>query len=66
MAYAMRKKDYSTGTQLNLANYNSLFPLFYFDVTNQTKKDNKRSQTADFQIWANRKCNVVLYELKKS
>ena len=37
MAYAMRKNDYITGTQLNLANYNSLFPLIYFDLTYQTE-----------------------------
>lgn len=35
-----------TGTHLNLANYNSLFPLIYFNLTYQTK-NNKRSQTAD-------------------
>lgn len=34
----MRKNDYNTGTQLNLANYNSLLPLIYFDLTCQTEK----------------------------
>lgn len=38
MACAMRKNDDNTGTQLNLANYNSLFPLIYFDLTYQTGK----------------------------
>ena len=38
MAYAMRKNDYNTGTQLNTANYNSLYPLIYFDLTNQSEK----------------------------
>ena len=38
MAYAMRKNDYNTGTQLNTANYNSLFPLIYFDLTYQSEK----------------------------
>ena len=38
MAYAMGKSDYNTSTQLNLANYNSLFPLIYFDLTYQTEK----------------------------
>ena len=38
MAYAVRKYDYNTGTQLNLANYNSLFPLISFDLTYQTEK----------------------------
>ena len=38
MAYAMRKNDYNTGTQLNIANYRSLYPLIYFDLTYQTEK----------------------------
>ena len=38
MAYAMRKNDYNTGAQLNLANYNSLFPLIYFNLNFQTEK----------------------------
>ena len=38
MAYAMRKNDYNTGTQLNLANYIGLFPLIYFELTYQTEK----------------------------
>ena len=33
--------DYNTGTQLNLANCNSLFPLIYFDLTYQTEKVTK-------------------------
>ena len=38
MSYAMRKNDYNTGTQLNLANYNSLYPLIYFDLSYQAEK----------------------------
>ena len=38
MAYAMRKNDCNTGTQLNTANYNSLYPLIYFDLTYQSEK----------------------------
>ena len=38
MAYAMRNNDYNTSTQLNLANYNSLFSLIYFDLNYQTEK----------------------------
>ena len=38
MAYAMRKNDYNTGRQLNLANYKSLFVLIYFDLTYQSEK----------------------------
>ena len=33
MSYAARKNDYNTGTQLDLANYNSLYPLIYCDLS---------------------------------
>ena len=35
MSYAFRKNDYNTGTQLNLANYTSLYGLIYFDLSYQ-------------------------------
>ena len=35
MSYAFRKNDYNTGTQLNLANFTSLYGLIYFDITFQ-------------------------------
>ena len=35
MSYATRKNDYNTGTQLNLANFTSLYGLIYFDLTYQ-------------------------------
>ena len=38
MSYAMRKNDYNTATQLNIANYNSLYPLIFFDLSYQTEK----------------------------
>ena len=38
MSYAMRKNDYNTGTQLNLANYNSLYSLIFFDLSHQAEK----------------------------
>ena len=34
-SYAFRKNDYNTGTQLNLANFTSLYGLIYFDLTYQ-------------------------------
>ena len=37
MPYAMRKNDYNSGTQLNLSNYESLFPLIFFDLSFQTE-----------------------------
>ena len=38
MSYAKRRDDYNTGTQLNLANFNSLYGLVHFDLTNQAEK----------------------------
>ena len=38
MSYADRRSDYNTGTQLNLANYNALYPLIYFDLSYQAER----------------------------
>jgi len=38
MSYATRKNDFNRGTQLNLANFNSLYGLIYFDLSFQTEK----------------------------
>ena len=35
MAYAFRKNDYNTETQLNLSNFTALYGLVYFDLTYQ-------------------------------
>ena len=69
MAYAMRKNDYNTGTQLNLANFNSLFPLIYFDLSYQTEKPTRDPKQLIFRyrLTADAAANfnvhaVVLYE----
>ena len=69
MAYAMRKNDYNTGTQLNTANYNSLYPLIYFDLTYQSEKVTRDPKQLIFRyrLSANAGENfavhaVVLYE----
>ena len=36
MSYAMRRNDYNTGTQLNIANYKSLYSIIYFNISYQT------------------------------
>ena len=38
MSYKFRKNNYNSGTQLNITNYNSLYPLIYFDLSNQSGK----------------------------
>ena len=69
MAYAMRKNDYNTGTQLNTANYNLLYPLIYFDLTYQSEKVTRDPKQLIFRyrLSANTLQNfavhaVVLYE----
>ena len=69
MAYVMRKNNYNTGTQLNLANYNSLFSLIYFDLTYQTEKATRDPKQLIFRYRLSANANqnfavhaVVLYE----
>ena len=69
MAYAMRKNDYNTGTQLNTVNYNSLYPLIYFDLTYQSEKVTRDPKQLIFRyrLSANTNQNfavhaVILYE----
>ena len=69
MAYAMRKNDYNTGTQLNTSNYNLLYPLIYFDLTYQSEKVTRDPKQLIFRyrLSANATQNfavhaVVLYE----
>ena len=69
MNYSWKKNDYNTGTQLNRANFESLYPLIYFDLTYQAEEVTRdprklvfrytvnQASTADFQLHA-----IVLYE----
>ena len=38
MSYGMRKNNYNSGTQLNIANNNSFYSIIYFDLSYQTDK----------------------------
>ena len=65
----IRKNDYNTGTQLNLANYNSLFPLIYFDLNYQTEEVTRDPKQLIFRYRLSSNANqnfavhaVVLYE----
>ena len=69
MNYSWKKDDYNTGTQLNIANFTSLYLLIYFDLTSGEEKptrDPKKlnlkfmvntAAAADFRLHA-----IVLYE----
>ena len=69
MNYSWKKNDYNTGTQLNVSNWESLYPLLYFDLSyqaEQVSRDPKQlilkyrinqASTVDFQLHA-----IVLYE----
>ena len=69
MNYSWKKNDYNTGTQLNVSNFEDLYPLLYFNLgyqADQTSRDPRQlmlrytlnaASTVDFQLHA-----VVLYE----
>ena len=69
MNYSWKKNDYNTGTQLNVSNWDSIYPLLYFDLSyqaEQVSRDPKQlvlryrinqASTSDFQLHA-----IVLYE----
>ena len=38
MNYSWKKNDYNTGTQLNVSNFESLYPLLYFDLSYQAEQ----------------------------
>ena len=69
MNYSWKRNDYNTGTQLNIANFSSLYPLLYFDLTYQTEQVSRdpkqldirfrlsQAAAADFRVHA-----IVLYE----
>ena len=69
MNYSWKKNDYNTGTQLNVTNWESIYPLLYFDLSyqaEQVSRDPKQlilryrinqASTVDFQLHA-----IVLYE----
>ena len=69
MNYSWKKNDYNTGTQLNISNWDSIYPLLYFDLSYQTEQVSRdpkqlvlryrinQASTADFQLHA-----IVLYE----
>ena len=69
MSYPMRKNDYNSETRLNIHNYNSLYPLIYFDLTYQSEKVTRdpRQLIFRYRLTANAAKNfsvraVVLYE----
>ena len=71
MSYAMRRNDYNSGTQLNLSNYNLLYPIIYFDLSYQADKVTRDPKQLIFRYKLNANTlqadafsvhSVVLYE----
>ena len=69
MSHSLRKNDYNSGSQLNLANYESLFPLIFFDLSFQTEKVTRDPKQLIFRYRLSANANqnfsvhaVVLYE----
>jgi len=69
MAYSWKENDYNTGTQLNVHNHATLYPLIYFNLTYQADsatRDPKKflfrntlnqASAVDYQVHV-----IVLYE----
>ena len=69
MAYSWKENYYNTGTQVNVHNYESLYPLIYFNLTYQADsvtRDPKKllfkytinqASTVDYQVHV-----IVLFE----
>ena len=69
MGYSWKENDYNTGTQVNVLNYESLYPLIYFNLTYQADsatRDPKKllfkytinqASTVDYKVYA-----IILYE----
>lgn len=38
MNYSWKKNDYNSETQVNLSNFNTLYPLIYFDLSYQAEE----------------------------
>ena len=53
MSYGMRKNNYNSGTQLNLANHNSPYSLIYFDLSFQTEKGTRDPKQLIFRYRIN-------------
>ena len=67
MAYAMRKNDYNSGTQLNLSNYESLYPLTFLSFQTEKVTRDSKQLTFRYRLSANATHTfnvhaVVLYE----
>ena len=69
MSYSWKENDCNTGTQVNVLNYESLYPLIYFNLTYQADSAAKhpkklllkytinQASTVDYQVHA-----IILYE----
>ena len=51
MAYSWKENDYNTGTQVNVHNYESLYPLIYFNLTYQADSATRDPKKTIIQIY---------------
>lgn len=65
----MEKNDYNTGTQLNISNFTSLYPLVFFDLSYQAEQVSRDPKQIMFKYRINtnngdqfRVRAIVLYE----
>ena len=69
MNYSWEINDYSTGTQLNVSNFESLYLIFYFDLSYQAEEVSRDPKQLMLRYRINQVSNVdfqvhtiVLYE----
>ena len=53
MNFSRKKNDYNTGTQLNIANFTSLYPLIYFDLTYGEEKPTRDPKKLNLKFTVN-------------
>ena len=58
-----RKNDYNTGVQLQLANFEKLYPIIYFDLRNTKESMTGDSKKLEFHYRLNEAANAQNYSI---
>ena len=61
--FRYRKNDYNTGVQLQLANFEKLYPIIYFDLRNTKESATDDSKKLEFYYKLNEAANAQDYTI---
>ena len=61
--FRYRKNDYNTGVQLQLANFEKLYPIIYFDLRNTKESMTGDSKKLEFHYRLNEAANAQNYSI---